>query len=180
MDCVQWAFVIGIDTYWLCYTDYDLLEINMAGVRKGVTYAADNAVVDCLFCRIIAGKEQSTMVKPSIPHPDLLAFFTINPSTDCHILVTPRLHIQNVDALTKHDIPLLEDMQRFGNSLLTTEQQKDSLLVFHLPPWNSIDHLHLHVIANRSTMSFFNGYFKYLPGTAWCNTIDTVIARLKK
>ena len=152
----------------------------MAGVRKGVTYAADNAVVDCLFCRIIAGREHSTMVKPPTPHPDLVAFLTINPSTDCHILVTPRRHIQNVDALTKQDIPLLEDMLRFGNSLLTDAQKQDSLFVFHLPPWNSIDHLHLHVIANRSTMSFFNGYFKYLPGSAWCASIDSVIARLKK
>ena len=164
-------------------------------IRKGVTYAADNTVLDCLFCRIIAGKEPCTVVQSqshaqsqaqsqsqaqTSSHPSLMGFLTINPATDLHILVTPRRHIQNIDALTKQDVPLLEEMRQFGSSLLTSDQQKDALYVFHLPPWNSIDHLHLHVIAHKSSMGFFNGYFKYLPGTPWCATIDTVIDRLNK
>lgn len=150
-------------------------------LKKGVTYnSANNAIVDCLFCRIIKGSEPASMIDPSTP--DLVAFKTINPATNYHILITPRKHISNAGALMTgcaEDIALLENMKQYGKSLLTEEQRKDALFCFHMPPWNSIDHLHLHVIANRSTMSFWNGFFKYLPGTNWCTDVDSLINKLK-
>ena len=150
-------------------------------IVKGVTYASDKTtVLDCLFCRIIAGKEPSSAITPPTPNPNLYAFKTINPATSLHLLISPVKHIKNVDALTPSDLPLLEEMKAFGASMLTEQQQKDALFVFHMPPWNSIDHLHLHVIAERSTMTFFNGYFKYLPGTAWCQSVDSIITKLRR
>lgn len=42
----------------------------------------------------------------------------------------------------------------------------DIRLGFHLPPFNSISHLHLHIISPVSQMSFLNrGIFK--PNTLW-------------
>ena len=150
-------------------------------LRKGVLYASDKTtVLDCLFCRIIAGKEPATSVTPLVPNPDLFAFKTIAPATHTHILVSPRRHIQNIDALSAADVPLLQEMKAYGLSLLRADQQKDALLCFHCPPWNSIDHLHLHVIADRSSMTFFNGFFKYLPKTSWCQDIDSVLSRLQQ
>jgi len=151
-------------------------------LRKGVTYSvATKEVVDCLFCRIINGKEPANFVNPLQPNPNLVAFRTINPATSTHLLITPRKHIANVASLTKAEVPLLQEMKTFGLSLLSPEQrERKPLLVFHCPPWNSIDHLHLHVIADPSRMSFFNAFFKYQPLTLWCTDVDSLINKLQQ
>jgi len=151
-------------------------------LRKGVTYSVvTKEVVDCLFCRIINGKEPASFISPPLANPNLVAFRTINPATSTHLLITPRRHIQNVASLTKAEVPLLQEMKTFGLSLLTPEQrEKQPLLLFHCPPWNSIDHLHLHVIAEPSRMSFFNAFFKYAPGTLWCADVDVLINKLQQ
>eukprot|EP01035_Chromulina_nebulosa_P021441 gene21441-27774_t len=50
---------------------------------------------------------------------------------------------------------------------------RDALYCFHCPPWNSIDHLHLHAIAKPLS---YSGSIKYLTGTYWCKTADDAVA----
>ena len=39
-------------------------------------------------------------------------------------------------------------MRRIGSKLLTSlEPQRQHKFGFHVPPWNSVDHLHLHCFA---------------------------------
>eukprot|EP00121_Abeoforma_whisleri_P004405 Awhi_evm1s3981 len=49
---------------------------------------------------------------------------------------------------------------------------------FHWPPFNSIDHLHLHVIGPESTMSFF-GKLEFKVGTLWYKTGHQILQRLE-
>ncbi|CAN0352204.1 unnamed protein product, partial [Ectocarpus fasciculatus] len=48
----------------------------------------------------------------------------------------------------------------------------DVLQCFHVPPINSIDHLHLHCIQDPQTMSWLN-YVKYYADSYWCITGET-------
>ena len=51
-----------------------------------------------------------------------------------------------------------------------------TLYGFHVPPFNSVDHLHMHCLTPP-----FHGWrkWKYLPGTVYFVTADEVIARLE-
>ncbi|MDE7231168.1 MAG: histidine triad nucleotide-binding protein [Oscillospiraceae bacterium] len=53
-------------------------------------------MMDCLFCKIIAGEIPSTKVYED---DKILAFRDINPMAPTHILVIPKEHIGGVDEL---------------------------------------------------------------------------------
>lgn len=81
-----------------------------------------------------------------------VVFRTIKPYTPNHLLVCPRKHIKSAldlqpgedgAAILQHMIDLAHRVVA-ENGLSTTEEPPQ--LSFHVPPFNSIDHLHLHVI----------------------------------
>lgn len=53
--------------------------------------------MDCLFCKIAKGEIPSNKVYED---EDMLAFYDINPMAKVHVLVIPKVHIENVDAVT--------------------------------------------------------------------------------
>lgn len=48
---------------------------------------------DCIFCRIVAGQIPS---RKAYEDDEILAFFDINPSAPVHILVIPKVHVDNL------------------------------------------------------------------------------------
>lgn len=52
--------------------------------------------MDCLFCKIIAGEIPSSKVYED---DMILAFRDIAPMAPVHVLVIPKLHIENVDCI---------------------------------------------------------------------------------
>jgi diadenosine tetraphosphate (Ap4A) HIT family hydrolase len=76
-------------------------------------------------------------------------------------------------------------MKQMALSILQQEEGDafevgDYILCFHVPPFNSVDHLHLHVLAPASQMNFAYKYGKYLTGTPWCLGLDELIQRLEE
>lgn len=66
--------------------------------------------------------------------------------------------------------------------LLEKRNQTDSneiLLGFHVPPFNSIKHLHLHGIAPTSEIKFV-GRWIFRPDSYWFKTVDTIVKSLPK
>lgn len=47
----------------------------------------------CVFCEIVAGRAPATVVRE---WPDVIAFVPLNPVTDGHVLVIPRVHVVDV------------------------------------------------------------------------------------
>ena len=116
--------------------------------------------------------------------PDLLAFRDKTPRAPTHILVIPKRFIESMFDLTHEDIPLLYESKEMAIRMLQREQPEawergDYRLVFHAPPFNSVDHLHLHVLAPASDLSVFHRTVKYRYDTRWCVSLDRVIARLE-
>lgn len=52
--------------------------------------------MDCIFCKIISGEIPSEKVYED---EHILAFFDINPQAPVHIIVIPKQHITNTDAI---------------------------------------------------------------------------------
>jgi diadenosine tetraphosphate (Ap4A) HIT family hydrolase len=143
--------------------------------RKGVTYLSSTGeVVDCLFCRINDRKEPGTIVYED---ESFVVFKTIKPATSLHLLVTPRVHIQNVHSLKGEEGAEMVRKLKDVAMVALGEHAPGSQLCFHVPPLNSIDHLHLHAIAKPETMSFWAAR-KYHLGTFFCQSADAIIASL--
>lgn len=153
----------------------------------GVDYTTNETV----FGKILNGELPATVWDES---EDLLLFQDIHPRAATHGLVIPKRFIESVFELTPADLPLLEEMQemaleilrnRHGEEFLEqTQLQKDGKgdynLCFHVPPFNSVDHLHLHVLAPRSNMKWYYRWIKYNTAMRWSVSLDSVMERLRK
>lgn len=116
--------------------------------------------------------------------PDLFAFRDKTPRAPTHNLIIPKRFIESIFDLTPEDLPLLYESKQMAIQLIQREQpdafdRGDYRLVFHVPPFNSVDHLHLHVLAPASELSLFHRTVKYQYETRWCVSLDRVMERLE-
>ena len=168
-------------------------------VRKAVRYAANGEVENCVFCNIVAGTDsQATRTIGATAR--VAAFLPRHPKARDHILVVPHEHIQHVDALLPDDdaaakkregskaegtvfgggtAALLREMRAFG---LKCARERDPQLrddqvqlAFHKPPFNSVDHLHLHVFCLPFSTMWHR--IQYLQGTPWSESFDALWLR---
>jgi len=112
---------------------------------------------------------------------NILVFEDIHPRAQLHALVIPKRFVESVYDV---DGPLLQELQQAAHAVLqeqmpTAYAQKDYILCFHIPPFNSVNHLHMHVLAPASTMSFPYRYIKYKTNTRWCISLASVERRLE-
>ncbi|KAL2232998.1 UNVERIFIED_CONTAM: Bifunctional adenosine 5'-phosphosulfate phosphorylase/adenylylsulfatase HINT4 [Sesamum indicum] len=102
----------------------------------------------CIFCRIARSSTSTTLL-----HQDdrVVAFQDINPSALRHYLVIPNEHIPTVKDLQRRseDFALVSHMLNVGQSLLQRDapNAEHHRFGFHQPPFNSVNHLHLHCFA---------------------------------
>ena len=149
----------------------------MVKVQKGVSYDADGLVCGCIFCDIVNNSEPAVVVEDS---DEFIVFRTIAPATKDHLLVCPKEHINNVYSLCGEEhARLVKRLRSAGSRCLqllghTEDAQRHC---FHVPPYNSIDHLHLHSIGTPSSMTWL-GHLKYYDQSFYCHSADRVIMRL--
>ncbi|XP_062226273.1 bifunctional adenosine 5'-phosphosulfate phosphorylase/adenylylsulfatase HINT4 [Phragmites australis] len=104
----------------------------------------------CMFCGIARRAPTSTT---ALLYADdkVVAFRDINPSAFRHYLVIPIEHIPTVNSIhrTKDDHQLVSHMVKVGKDLLNQDapNSEEERFGFHQPPFNSVDHLHLHCLA---------------------------------
>ncbi|XP_051909010.1 adenosine 5'-monophosphoramidase HINT3-like [Hippocampus zosterae] len=87
---------------------------------------------------------------------ELVCFRDVKPAADHHYLVIPRTHIDDCDALRAQHIPMVERMAEMGRGVLEKNKVRDLediRLGFHVPPFCSVPHLHLHALAPASKMN---------------------------
>ncbi|KAF7667789.1 hypothetical protein LDENG_00047270 [Lucifuga dentata] len=144
------------------------------------TNSAPDAGYDkkCIFCKIV-NKEMKT----ELLHCDeeLSCFKDIHPGAPHHYLVVPTKHVGNCKSLGKEHVPLVEQMVETGKEILRKNNVTDLSDVrfgFHWPPFCSVTHLHLHVLAPASQMGFMSRLF-YRPNSYWFITAEQLIELLK-
>lgn len=114
----------------------------------------------CIFCKIGDGR-----VKPGgkknpkeliFENDEIAAFDDMNAGAASHSLVIPKRHLKNCWSLS---LELLNNMEEVGLQLLKDQNpvgDKPSVMFFIRPPFNSVYHVHLHVMVLPLTDSILN------------------------
>lgn len=101
----------------------------------------------CLFCQIARSSTSTSLVYTD---EKVVAFQDKNPSASKHYLVIPVDHISTVKDLQRRteDYHLVSHMLKVGQNLLHADAPESSKyrFGFHQPPFNSVNHLHLHCL----------------------------------
>ncbi|CAL1610696.1 unnamed protein product [Knipowitschia caucasica] len=131
----------------------------------------------CIFCKIV-NKEMGT----ELLHYDeeITCFKDIRPAAPHHYLVVPTKHVGNCKSLSKDHVPLIKRMVDLGKEILEKNNITDLGDVrfgFHWPPFCSVTHLHLHVLAPVTQMGFLSR-FMYRLNSYWFITADQLIELL--
>ncbi|KAG0045024.1 hypothetical protein BGZ83_009727 [Gryganskiella cystojenkinii] len=131
----------------------------------------------CIFCGIIDGTVPGTLIYKD---DEIAAFNDINPAAETHILIVPVAHIHNMKSLTVEHQGLLQKMRSKANDLLLERghDPEASKLGFHVPPFNTVDHLHLHVLGGELKSKFRK--LKYETGRMWYMDLFQLQADLEK
>jgi histidine triad (HIT) family protein len=108
-------------------------------------------MVDCLFCKLVAGEIPARIVKRT---DDAVAFHDIDPKAPVHVLVIPTTHVPAVrDADGAEGKAMLGRLLQFtaevagelglddGGYRIVTNTGQDAR--------QSVDHLHFHVLGGR-------------------------------
>lgn len=100
---------------------------------------------DCIFCKIVKGELPSKKV---FENDDVIAFENIYPAAETHILVCPKNHIESVLNIDKEFnlFPMYEAAQKI---IFEKKLEKGYKLVFNGGKYQSIPHLHWHLLAGE-------------------------------
>ena len=107
---------------------------------------------ECVFCKKIAEADPNAFVYQDA---ELVVFKDWKPAARQHLLVVPRKHITSARVLTGEDAGLARRMLEVGKKVVgggaaekseneTTSGENTTRFGYHLPPFNSVDHLHMH------------------------------------
>ena len=171
---MKWYFVAGYSFAAVCSAVLFKIAFKLWGPSKYNHYDSqieEAGVPGCLFCGFVRRMDEKVFEDEHV-----IAFHDISPYASTHLLVIPKRHIKNLLALKNEDLYLLEHMKSVGLALSERFGNEGSDLIFHKPAFNSILHLHLHVMVRPLTRPFwrrifFNSYFS--------TPIDAVITSLK-
>ena len=110
-----------------------------------------SAEPECVFCRIVAGEIPATIVRSG---PRVLAFRDLAPQAPTHVLVVPRDHHRDVEALAAADPPTLAELVAVAAEIASVEAGGEYRLVFNTGAraGQSVFHVHAHVLGGRDLL----------------------------
>ncbi|RXM36622.1 tRNA (guanine(10)-N2)-methyltransferase-like [Acipenser ruthenus] len=130
----------------------------------------------CVFCKIVHKEIDTEFMYCD---EELACFKDVKPGAPHHYLVIPTSHVGNCKSLKKEHIPLVEKMVEVGKKMLQQNNftdLNDIRLGFHWPPFCSIAHLHLHVLAPASQMGFISRMFYRIDSYWFITEIKSLLA----
>jgi histidine triad (HIT) family protein len=104
---------------------------------------------ECLFCRIVAGEIPSDRVHED---EEVIAFRDIAPRAPTHVLVVPRRHVTDVNALSDADGDLLAAIFTVIRQIAADAGlERGYRVVTNVGPESgqSVFHLHFHLLGGR-------------------------------
>lgn len=107
-------------------------------------------VMDCIFCKIIAG----TIPSKKLYEDDLAyAFSDIDPKAPVHVLVVPKKHIASLAEMDVADIALTGHLHAVAKKLAAEQNLSGGYrTVINTGPdgGQTVDHLHVHLLGGRA------------------------------
>jgi histidine triad (HIT) family protein len=122
---------LSIFQYYGVIVNHKRLEVGFFGIL--------NSMNDCIFCKIV-GDESRHVWSNEVA----VAFKTIDPLAPVHVLVVPRVHVKNIDALDDEKLAgqMLMAVREVNRKFGIVEANKVML------QGKEIDHLHFHVMSD--------------------------------
>ena len=105
---------------------------------------------NCLFCKIVAGAIPSTKV---FEDDSILAFRDINPQAPVHVLVIPKVHIQDTDGVTAENSAVVAHIFEVIPQIAKAEGLANGYRVISNCGPDSglmVPHLHFHVLGGKA------------------------------
>ena len=148
------ALVVGALLLWFC-----VARLYVVHVRNK----------QCVFCAINAGKVPCEAVE-GFASDEFCCFRDIRPEGRVHLLVVPRRHIRDCFS-AESTASLFRRMQTAARAALELlgEAPAGAKMGFVRPPFNTVMHLHLHVIVDSKRKRgpwmkfFFSDWYPFWP-----------------
>lgn len=106
-------------------------------------------MVDCLFCRLVAGEIPADKVSES---DRVIAFRDISPQAPTHVLVVPKQHYADIGELATADPELVGELARTAAAVAAEDGVADGWrLLFNTgaDAGQTVFHVHGHVLGGR-------------------------------
>ncbi|KAG7386775.1 hypothetical protein PHYPSEUDO_015283 [Phytophthora pseudosyringae] len=177
------------------------LNVGVFSKHKGVRYHRDGHVRSCRFCEILRTRAERFLYEDE----HVAVFRPLRPIVPSHVLIVPRAHIRNVNRLAARHRGLLARMRHVAEAVMTKGPDGNGAIEdcvelqpegpeevhgdadenpvrysFHVPPFNSIDHVHMHAFLDDPRSLGYYGRIKYRTESWWCRSYDQVMARLQE
>ena len=105
--------------------------------------------MDCIFCKIAHGEIPSNKVYED---EDMLAFYDINPMAKVHVLVIPKKHIANIDAVNCENAAVVAKIfTKIGDIAKASGITNGYRVISNCGPdaKQSVMHLHFHILGGQ-------------------------------
>ena len=104
--------------------------------------------MSCLFCKIIAGEIPAEI---KFQDEQVIAFSDINPQAPVHLLVVPKLHVENAAELAAKSPAALSALFSTADHLAKVEGLTGYRTIFNTGAnaGQSVFHAHLHLLGGR-------------------------------
>ncbi|XP_043659282.1 histidine triad nucleotide-binding protein 3 [Drosophila teissieri] len=125
---------------------------------------------NCIFCQISDGQDPKSVLE--VETDEFVIFQDIKPASEHHYLAVTKKHYASLKDLNKTHDQLVQRMESALKEFLAGKgiPVDDALFGFHLPPFITVKHLHMHAIAPRTQMNFLSRLI-FRP-SVWFKTAD--------
>lgn len=98
---------------------------------------------DCVFCDIIAGEAPADDYV--LCGAQTVAFTPLNPVTEGHTLVVPRLHVENAASVPE----VTGETMKWASIMAGAFESANLITSIGEPATQSVTHLHIHLVPRR-------------------------------
>ncbi|ALC38005.1 CG15362 [Drosophila busckii] len=132
----------------------------------------------CLFCDIA---NKSLLPKLEYETDEYVIFKDKYPASTHHYLAVPKLHFESIKVLNRSHVGLVQRMHNGMVEFLIAKgiDTSKAVIGYHIPPFISQKHLHLHGISPPSEMSFWNR-ISFMSPSFWFKSSQNTLDSLKR
>ncbi len=105
---------------------------------------------DCIFCRIISGKEEGTFL---YRNSKVSAFLDIHPLFEGHTLIVPNDHYVDITDVPKDSLSEVMSVAQMIGKIMIKNLNAEGINILHStgsPAGQTIWHFHVHVLPRRA------------------------------
>lgn len=109
---------------------------------------------NCIFCKIIAKQIPAKVVAEN---GDVLVIQDIAPKAPVHNLIIPKVHVENINSLGEHSVPIASKMLLMARELGSRLSGSASYRLIcnnGSDAGQSVFHLHFHFLSGKKMLDF--------------------------